>query len=66
MLSAINCDKKILAFTEKSLFDKVKKEQDIGRFPPMKSIEVRQVDLDDKMKAIIADIRMNSQKELKK
>lgn len=65
MLTGIKCKRKVLAFTEKSMYSKVLSEKENGRLP--KEIELFLVDIDNlEIKKLIKKANENSSKEILK
>jgi len=65
MLTGIKCKRKTLAFTEKSMYNRILKEKGNGRLP--NSIDLVLVDVDDKsIRELIKKTSENSSKELMK
>ena len=65
MLLGINCQKKVLAFTGKTMYDKINNDCKVGRFP--NDIDILYIDLNKnkKLLKLISNIVNNSIKELK-
>lgn len=65
MLTGIRCKRKMLAFTEKSMYEKILKEKKNGRFPI--ELELEFVDVDDpRIKELIRKTSETSSKEITK
>ena len=65
MLTGIKCRKKVLAFTEKSMYNRILKEKESGRFP--NTIDLTLVNVDDsKIRELIKKTSEMSSKEIVK